>query len=188
MLQTIIKWALTAAIVFGVLYGIVLGYEHWRDSVLDEGDMRGAARVQQLWQQDSIKRAATAASATKAARLEERNHAAQAMEVEREARRNAEKVAAVAQASAARSAAAAGGLSGHIAALDAAARSGGLPAAAACPGELVKQRDAAIAARALFGSCVAEYQSMGQDADGELDALTLKLDTALSYIHIVAPP
>jgi hypothetical protein len=187
MIETIIKWALVVALIFGVLYGIVLGYEHWRDSVLDQGDVRGAGRVQQLWDKDVERHDAIAAKAVADGRKQEREQAAQAMETEREARRNAEKLAILAQASAARSAAAAGGLSGHIAALDAAARGGGLPEAAACPGQLVVQRDAAIAARALLGSCTAEYQRLGQDADDAVDAITLKLETALGYIAIVGP-
>ncbi|MFC5498123.1 hypothetical protein ACFPOE_11305 [Caenimonas terrae] len=185
--EKIIRAVLIFALIAGVLFITVKVYEHWRGGVYAEGDTAGAARVQQLWNKDTIARAAAAASATKAARAEEREQAAQAMETEREARRNAEKTASLAQAAAARSSAAAGGLSGHLAALDAAARSGGLPTAAACPGEFVKQRDDAIRARAVLGSCVAEYQAMGRDDDGAIDAVALRLDTALRYITIVGP-
>lgn len=187
MTARIVKAFLVLALCAGIVFAIVKGYEMWRGRVFNQGDVAGAARIQQLWNTDTIKRAAAAASATKAARAEEREKAALAMETEREARRNAEKLAGLAKASAARSAAAAGGMSGNLAALDAAARSGGLPTAAACPGEFVAQRDAAIRARALLGSCVAEYRSLGQDADGALDAVTLRLDTALKYIAIVGP-
>lgn len=180
LLRGLIAAALVAA--------VIAAYMGWRNSVFADGDTAGAARITTQWNQDTIKRAAVAASATKAARTEERNAAAAAMEVEREGRINAEKLARQAQASAARSTAAAGGLLGNLAALDAAARGRGLPTAAACPGEFERERDAAISARAVLGSCVAEYQALGRDDDLAHDAVALKLDTALAYIRILNPP
>jgi hypothetical protein len=187
MTEKIVKAFLVLALCAGIVFAIVKGYETWRGHIYAQGDTAGAARVQQLWDKDVERRDAIAAKAVADGRKQEREQAAQAMETEREARRNAEKLASLAQASAARSAAAAGGMSGHLAALDAAARGGGLPAAAACPGQFVEQRDAALRARALLGSCSAEYQRLGQDADDALDAVTLKLETALGYIAIVGP-
>jgi hypothetical protein len=183
----IVKAALVLALCAGIVFAIVKGYELWRGHVFQQGDVAGAAREINLRNKDTIARAASAAKAISDARADERKTAAQAMETEREARRNAEKLAQLAQAAAARSAAVAGGMSRNIAALDAAAIGSGLPTAAACPGQFVEQRDAAIRARALLGSCVAEYRQLGEDADGAVDAIALRLDTALRYIAIVGP-
>ena len=184
VLQVVAVLAICAAVVFG----IVRGYEAWRGHVFALGDTAGAARVQALWSTDTIMLAAVATAAISKARTDERNDAAKAMEVERETRRNAEKSALLATAAAARSDRAARGLLGDVAALNAAAGDRGLPQAASCAGELVTERNAAIAARALLGSCSTEYRQLGQDADAERDALELRLSTAMSYIQIVGPP
>lgn len=188
MTEKIVKAALLAALVFGVLYAIVWGYERWRDAKVAEGDAKGAGRVQALWNDDKVRRAAETVAAVAKARGEEQAAAAAAIQGERDARAKAESKAASDKAAAGRATAAAGGLSGNIAALDAAARAINLPSAAACPGEFVAQRDAAIRARAVLGACVAEYRQLGQDADDALRAVHLKLDTALSYIAAAVPP
>jgi hypothetical protein len=171
-----------------VIYGIVAGYEHWRDGKVAEGDRAGAARVQALWNADQVKRAGATLAAVAQARKEEQEAAAKAAQGEKDARDRAEAKAAQLAVAARRSASAAGGLSGQLAALDAAARAAGTPDAASCPALFAQQRDRAIQARALFGSCVAEYRSLGEDADGALAGITLKLETALSWINATGAP
>lgn len=187
MLETIVKWALVALLVAGVIFGIVHGYELWRDSKVAEGDKAGAARVTAQWDADIKKRDADKLASITAARVDEQKKAKQAAEVESNAQKLAAAKAATDLAAAQRAVAAAGSLSGNIAALDGAARALNLPSAAACPAEFAKQRDDAIRARGLLGSCVAEYRALGQDADSAIRAVTLKLSTALGYITIVAP-
>lgn len=170
-----------------VLYAIVWGYETWRDGKVAEGDRAGAARVQAQWDADKVKRAGEKDAAVAAARADEQGKADAAVKGERDARLKAEQQVARYRDAAGRSAAAAGGLSGHIADLDRAARAIDLPAAAACPGEFVKQRDAAIRARAVLNACQQEYRSLAAAADDAIGTITLRLDTALSYIAAVAP-
>ena len=79
------------------------------------------------------------------------------------------------------------GLRRDIARLDAAARSSGLPSAAACPAELAASRREAEVARGLHLACAAEYQAVAGDA--QRDAIDLA--TGVSYADLVqtaAPP
>lgn len=185
---TIIRWALTLALVAGVIFGIVRGYEWWRDGKVAEGDRAGAARVQQVFDAYKLKQAALQAEAVAKARKEEQDIAAAAAQGERNALDKAQRDAAASKAAAARSAAVAGGLSGNIAALDRAAAALGIPDAATCPARFAEQRAAAVRAREVLGSCVAAYRELGQAVDDSWGAITLKLDTALGYINAVAPP
>lgn len=55
MTARVVRIALVVALCAAVLFGIVRAYEAWRDSVLQEGDARGAARVQASWDDDRAK-------------------------------------------------------------------------------------------------------------------------------------
>jgi len=165
--------------VLALVAGIVFAYSWWRGGVFEEGHAAGNAEVQALWDAENLQRAARAIQAGEEFRKQERRDAAKAKEIEDYARKR-EKLAA---AAAAGSKSSAGGLSGDIAALDASARSRGLPSASACPVEFERQRDSAIFARELLGQCGQRYQAVAETADG----IRLKLETALGYIAIVAP-
>jgi hypothetical protein len=69
------------------------------------------------------------------------------------------------------------GLRRDVASLDAAARSGGLPSAAAYPRELEASRRAAENARRLFLACAAEYQDLASGAQRD----AIDLDTGVSF-------
>ena len=60
MLARIVAIVLVVALCAGVVFAIVTGYELWRDSKLDEGDARGAARIKGLWDADRAQAQATA--------------------------------------------------------------------------------------------------------------------------------
>ena len=190
MIRTIAKWALLAALVAGVIYGIVAGYEWWRSGVYAEGDAAGAARVQKRFDDAKLEWAAQTIQEVSAARADEQRMAANAAKGERDARQKAERVAAAARADADRAAAAGSGMSTTIAGLNAAAAALGIPDAASCPAEFVRQRDAAVRARDVLGACSAAYIDLARAADEAFGALTLRLDTALNYIGAVqhAPP
>jgi hypothetical protein len=66
----IVKWALVGAICAGLVFAIVWGYERWRDAKVAEGDARGAARVQTLWDADKVRAAAHAVEASRQAAAE----------------------------------------------------------------------------------------------------------------------
>lgn len=176
------------ALAAGLVFGIVHGYESWRMKQVEEGKTLGRAEVQKLWDKDKIARDAAQAVAVAKAVKEEHDKAAAAAQGEKDARDRAEARARANAVAADRARTAAGGLSGHLADLDTAARSLGIPDAAACPGLFAQQRDAAIQARSLFGSCVSEYRDLGQAADGDAAATQLQLDTALSYIKATGAP
>lgn len=178
---------LKVAAVLALLAGAVFAWNHHEDGVRADGYKAGAARVQGEWNADKAKRTQDALEAVQAARTDEQAKARAANEGERHAREQAEARAAAATAAARRAASAAGGLSGDIAALDRAARALDLSSAAACPGELGRQRDAAIRARAVLGACQQEYRDLAAAADDALGTLNLRLDTALGYIRAVAP-
>lgn len=125
-------------------------------------------------------RADVARNAALAFRNQERRDAERAMEIERDLQAQA----SAAAAAAARAAAAGDGLRGTIDTLNAAARGAGLPTAAACPAELAAERQRAITARELLGSCTAEYRGLAAEADG----IALKLDGALAWIDQVQAP
>jgi hypothetical protein len=188
LVKKIIVWTLLALLVAASIGAIVKGYDYWRNGVLDEGDARGAARVQIQWGLDKEARSKDLIAAVDRARSEEQKQAADAAKGEKNARDRAESKAAEQAAAARRATAAAGGLSGHLATLDAAARAAGAPGAAACPGLFAEQRDRAIQARGLFGSCVAEYRSLGEDAAGTLAARELALDTAIGWMRATGAP
>lgn len=116
--------------------------------------------------------------ATDQFRNKERREMQAAMEIEREAQLKSKSLVS----SAATSRSSAERLLGDIAALDAAARSRGLPSASACPAELEAERARAQTARQLFGSCVKEYRDLAEDADG----IALRLETAINYLAIPA--
>ncbi|MEZ2293110.1 hypothetical protein [Variovorax sp. RCC_210] len=73
------------------------------------------------------------------------------------------------------------GLRRDVARLDAAARSGGLPGAAAYPSELEASRRAAQNARGLFLACAAEYQVVAGAAQHD----AIDLGTGVSYADLV---
>lgn len=73
------------------------------------------------------------------------------------------------------------GLRRDIARLNAAARSSGLPSAAACPAELEASRRAAEVARGLHLACAAEYQAVA----GEAQRDAIDLGTGVSYADLV---
>ena len=62
-----------------------------------------------------------------------------------------------------------------------------MPSVAACPGQFVEQRALAVRARDLLGRCSARLESLAAGTDRAFTGITLKLDTALSYIIAVAP-
>lgn len=186
-MSTIVRWALTALLVAGVIFAIVRGYEWWRDGVRDEGATAGRAEVQEKWDADVRTRDAQKLAAIAKARKEEQDQAAAAVKGEHDARIKAERQAAADRTAAARAERAAGGLHGTIAALDGAARDLGIPDAATCPRLFGEQRDAAVRARAVLAACSAAYRELGTAVDDAWRAITLKLDTALGYIHAVKP-
>ncbi|MCR8961128.1 hypothetical protein M0765_026390 [Variovorax sp. S2] len=71
-----------------------------------------------------------------------------------------------------------------VARLDAVARSGGLPSAAAYPRELAASRRAAENARRLFLACTAEYQDLASGAQRD----AIDLGTGVSYSELVQTP
>lgn len=73
------------------------------------------------------------------------------------------------------------GLRRDVARLDAAARSSGLPSAAAYPRELATSRRAAESARRLFLACAAEYQGMAGEAQRDV----IDLGTGVSFAELV---
>lgn len=73
------------------------------------------------------------------------------------------------------------GLRRDVAWLDAAARSGGLPSAAAYPRELAASRRAAEDARGLLAACAAEYQAMAGEAQRDV----IDLHTGVSFADLV---
>lgn len=172
-------WIVGALIALCAIAAVIFGYTTWRNSILADGRAAGKAEVQKLWDDETRQRQAVAITAGENFRKQERRDALRVTENEIETRKN-EKLAATAVA---RAAAADRGLLGHIAALDAAARSRGMPTAASCPSWFERERDNAIRARGLLGQCTAEYRAVAGAADG----LQLKLTSALSYIAVVAP-
>ncbi|MBX3653180.1 MAG: hypothetical protein KF686_03280 [Ramlibacter sp.] len=180
-------WLVRTAIAAAVVAGIIFAYSSWRNNVLAEGDRAGAARVQAQWDKDKIQRATATLEAVGEARLKEQLSADLTAQGERDAIRKANAQAARDRAAAGQSAAAADKLRDDLEALNVAARALDLPTAAACPSEFARQRAQAIRARELFGACTAEYRALGEAADGALRGITLRLDTALSYIKAVAP-
>lgn len=170
---------------------VVGSYEAWRDDIAttkyQAGDKAGAGRVQARWDADTIKRGNELVAAVAAARADEQGKADAAVKGERNARQQAEARAARNLADAQRAGGAADRLSGDIASLNSAARAADLPEAAACAGQFVQQRNAAIRARELLGACQQEYRSMAADADGAVAGIQLKLATAMSYVNAVAP-
>ncbi|MDP9891218.1 hypothetical protein J2W32_000315 [Variovorax boronicumulans] len=79
------------------------------------------------------------------------------------------------------------GLRRDVAQLDAAARRGGLPSAAAYPRELAASRRAAENARGLFLACAAEYQEVAGSAQRDV----IDLGTGVGFADLVqtsAPP
>lgn len=73
------------------------------------------------------------------------------------------------------------GLRRDVARLDAAARSGELPSAAAYPRELAASRRAAENARRLFLACTAEYQDLASGAQRD----AIDLGTGVSFAELV---
>jgi Protein of unknown function (DUF2514). len=185
MVRRIVVALLVLALGAAVIYGIVAGYEGWRDSVRAEGDRAGYGRCKGEWNTADLKAADVTAKAVAKAREEEQQAAAKAAQGERDARIRAQAEAERQAAAARRAKSAADGLHGDLAALDAAATAAGVPTAAACPGEFAKQRDSAIRARAVLGSCVAEYRLLAEDAERERAGLELRYSTALSWIGAV---
>lgn len=186
-METIVKWAITLAIAAGVIFGIVKAYEWWRSDVCKECTSVGRAEVQQKWDADVRKRDKEKLDAISRARLEERENAAKVIQGERDARDKAEKRAAAYAAAASISRASGTGLRDTIAQLDRLARERGIPDAAACPGEFVQQRDAALRGRSLLDACSTRYRELAESSDRAWDAVNLKLDTAIGYINAVAP-
>jgi len=186
-METLIKWAITLAIVAGVIFGVVKAYEWWRSSVHEEGVIRGRAEVQQKWDTDVRKRDKEKLDAISRVRLEEREDAQKVVQGERDAREKAEKRAAAYAAAASTARASDTGLRDTIAQLDRLARERGIPDAAACPGEFVQQRDAAVRGRSLLDACSTRYRELAESSDRAWEAVNLKLDTAIGYINAVAP-
>jgi hypothetical protein len=60
MTERILKALLVLALAGAVIGGVTWAYEHWRSSVYQEGDAAGAARIQQLWDDDRAKAQAAA--------------------------------------------------------------------------------------------------------------------------------
>lgn len=186
-MSTLLKWFIVVGICAAIVFAVVRGYEWWRDGVRAEGVTSGQQEVQGKWDADVRIRDEQKLKDIAAARTEEREKAAKAAEGERNARDKAEREAVASRAAADRSSTAVGGMRGTIASLDRAARDLGIPDAASCATEFAKQRDAAVRAREVLGSCVSEYRELGKAADDAWDAVTLRLDTALGYINAVAP-
>lgn len=183
----IIAAMVVIALAAGLVWGITTLYESHMDAARREAEQKGVNKTVLLWNDERRKQDAQHIKDLSDARTTERNAAVQSMAIEREAQ---EKKNAHVQADAAvakRNADGAGRVFGLIANLDAAALALGMPGASACPGEFAKQRQAAIDARAVARSCVAEYRSLGEDAVATLRPLNLKLDTALKYIAVVSP-
>ncbi len=187
MTAPLVRWSLTVALLAGIVFGIVWGYEHWRDAVRNEGAAAGAARVQTQWDEDIRKRDTAKLAAVAKARQEEQAAAAAVAKGEADARQKAETRAAADRRAADAARRAGGGLRDDIAALDGAARAVGVPDAATCPSEFARQRDAAMRARKLLDTCGARYLELAQRIDESWTGITLKLDTALGYINAVAP-
>lgn len=192
MIASIVRIVLVTALVAAVLFGIVWGYETWRDGKVAEGyragAAAGAAKVQALWDAERKESDRTTLLTIALARQEEQEIAAKAAKGERDARDRAEAQAQREAAAAHRSRAAAVSVREQLAALDAAAAVAGVPSAASCPSEFAAQRDAAVRARAVVGACTAEYQLLAERAGRERADFELRLDTALSWIRATGAP
>ena len=184
-MSTLVKWLLFIAACVALAYGVVTGYEMWRNSVVDEGVQKGRAQVQADWDEDVRKRDTEKLVAVTLAVAKERAMADAVVQGERDARKKAEELARTFRADAIAARGNASGLSGDIAALDWAARNIGIPDAASCPGEFEQQRKAAMRARKLLSACSTEYQAVAERVDESWGRLTLQLDTALKYIDAV---
>jgi hypothetical protein len=181
------KLALGALLLVGGLFAFNRWIQGERGDARDAGVKSGQAEIQGKWDKDVIERDRKQAEAVNEARREERRMAATAAQGERDAREKAESQARSDRAAAAAAAAAERGLSGDIAALDDGARALGIPGVAACPAEFVRQRDAAVRARGLLGACATEYRELAAAVDDTWRAITLRLDTAMSWIASVQP-
>lgn len=164
-------WACLAAA--SVLHGCWVG--HQRDSATN-----GLHALQASVAKQEAARAQAASTANANFRKFEHQQAASAAELE-----NANQTAKLAAGTVDRSNRDdVDGLRRDVASLDAAARGGGLPSAAAYPHELAASRRAAEVARGLFAACAAEYQNMASGAQRD----AVDLGTGVSYAHLVQTP
>lgn len=179
MTRRIVIWLLIAALAAAVIGGITWAYEQWRESVFQEGDAAGAARVQGLWDEDRARAQAATLEAAEAAAKETQRRLAR--QKENDDAQAAQLARVAADRDAAR--AAAGGLQLTAAAYLDAAGCGNSTGHSAL--ECVR----AATARALevFGQCsnrvaelaaaVDDARTRGQRCEADYDALVLKPKT-----------
>ena len=187
MIARIMKVLVVTAACAAVLYAIVLGYETWRDGKVDEGKKAGAAQVQALWDKDVKSRDDAHAQALKDAITEAGRISRLANQGEKNALEQSLARARADVVAAGRAAADGQRLRDDIAAANSAALALDMPSVAACPAQFVQQRALAVRARDLLGRCSARLESLAAGTDRAITGLTLKLETALSYIVAVSP-
>lgn len=178
-MEALIKWGLGILAVLAAVAALVAFYDNWHDDIEQGGVAIGAQRKQGEWDADKIRMQRVALELVAKARKEEQDKAALAAKNAKVEYENT-KVQAVAIA---RAAGVTSGMSRSIASLNADAINRGLPSAASCAGEFVRERDAGILARKLLDQCSSRYSELAATTDG----FAVKLTTALSYISIVAP-
>lgn len=187
MITRILTWLAVIAACAAVLYAIVWGYETWRDGKVAEGDRAGAARVKAQWDKDVKTRDDAHAAELKTAIAEAGRMARAANQGEKDTLNTSLARARTDLAAANRAAADGRTLRDTIATANSAALTLDMPSIAACPGQFVEQRALAMRARDLLGRCSARLESLAAGTDRAFTGLTLKLDTAMSYIAAVAP-
>lgn len=183
----ILLWVAVAMACVLAIKFTVGAYESHMAKAVDRGDERGAARVKGEWDKDIKTRDDAHARELKAAITEAARMARAANQGEKDALEQSLARARADLAAAGRAAADGRQLRDSIAAANAAALALDMPSVAACPGQFVEQRALAVRARDLLGRCSARLESLAAGTDRAFTGLTLKLDTALSYITAVAP-
>lgn len=183
--------AVAVLVLLAAFIGLGLGTLHalegFHGRVLAEGDAIGAGRVTILRQQDAIKYGKALADGIQAARVDERRMAAAVVQGEVDARKKAQAEALVLRRDHELAVIGGRGLRDDLDSLNAASAAAGIPSAASCPGELVRERAASVRARNMLGTCNAAFTDLAGRVDESWNAVTLKLDTALGYVRAVAP-
>jgi hypothetical protein len=176
MTARILKAMLVLALIGAVIGGITWGYEHWRASVFHQGDTAGAARVQQLWDEDRASAQAQAIENARVAAAETLRR----LNAQQENQRAQDELLARTRADRDRAVAAVGGLQLRAASYLDAAGCGSLAGDSAI--ECVRKAAAAIgnalgrsgeiARRAAADAD--EARARGLKCEADYDALTLK--------------
>ena len=179
-MKRIVIVLLVLSLAAAVIGGITWAYETWRDSVLEEGDARGAARVQNAWDEDRARAQAAAIEQAHASAKETQRR----LDRQQENQRAQDALLAQARSDAAAAASAVDRLQLRAAAYLDAAGCGSLSGDPAL--ECVRAAAAQVAV--VLGQCAARHRQLALDADdarargllceSNYDALTLKPDPA----------